>query len=141
MSPDDALRLADHLAGLFPEMTPQQVSFCADQFTPFDAKLVEKEITRYRRHFDTLNLANVLRRITDEAEKRAPRPTTTDRRAVDKQWEHADATIAKMSDTELAKHKNSVLDANPNLRPFLQNKNPRESLVLRSLILERAGKR
>lgn len=138
MSPDDALRLADHLAGLFPEATAQQVSFCADQFAPFDLELVEAEITRYRRHFDTLNLANLLRRISDESQKRAPRPVNGDRRAIDRQWEQADAAIAKMTDAELAKHKRSVLEANPNLRPFLENKNPRESLVLRSLILEKA---
>ena len=136
MSPDDALRLADHLSGLFPEMTPQQVSFSADQFTPFDAAVVEREITRYRRHFDTLNLANLLRRISDESQKRAPRPVDTDRRAIDKQWEQADAAIARMSDAELARHKQSVLEANPNLRRFLENKDPRESVVLRSLILE-----
>src|SRR3954451_19229964 len=101
MSPDDALRLADHLAGLYPDATPQQVSFLADQFAPFNRTLVESEITRYRRHFDVLNIANLLRRISDESQKSPPRPPTTDRRAVDKQWEQADATIAKMSDTEL----------------------------------------
>jgi predicted nucleic acid-binding Zn ribbon protein len=141
MSPDDALRLADHLAGLFPEMTPQQVSFCADQFAPFDAGVVEAEVTRYRRQFDVLNLANLLRRIAEESQKRTPRTPLADRRAIDRQWEQVDAAIATMSDAELAKHKQTVLEANPSLHAFLADRDPRESVVLRSLIVEKIGKR
>ena len=60
MGPDDALRLADWVGGLFAETTPQQVAFLADEFAPFDAAVVEQEVTRYRRHFEALNVANLL---------------------------------------------------------------------------------
>jgi hypothetical protein len=139
MGPDDTLRLADWVSGLFTETTPQQVAFLADQFAPFDVDVVEAEVARYRRHTETLNIANLLRRLTDEQAKknlRAAPPPRAARREVDRQWERDDAAIARLSDAELARHKEAVLEHNPDLRRFLADKNPRDSLVLRSLILD-----
>ena len=137
MTPDESLRLATRVEGLFPETTPQQVSFLADQFAPFDLAVVESEITRFRRQFDTLNIANLLRRIADQQQKQTPRPNSTDRRAIDAEWQINDAAVARLSDDELDRHKQAILDDQPNLRSFLADKDPRQSVVLRSLILDK----
>jgi hypothetical protein len=76
MTPDESLRLATRVEGLFPETTPQQVSFLADQFAPFDLAVVESEITRFRRQFDTLNIASLLRRIADQQQKQTAPPNS-----------------------------------------------------------------
>lgn len=138
MNPDQALNLAARIEGLFAETTPQQVAFLADQFAPFDQTVVEREVTRFRRQYETLNIANLLRRITEEQQKRAtPRNDHRgERRKVDAQWQRDDAAFAKLSDAELTRRKQALLDQRPDLRPFLANKNPRQSLILRSLILE-----
>jgi len=137
MTPDESLRLATRVEGLFPETTPQQVSFLADQFAPFDLAVVESEITRFRRQFDTLNIANLLRRIADQQQKQTPRPNSTDRRAIDAEWQKNDNAVARLSDDELDRHKQAILDDQPNLRSFLADKDPRQSVVLRSLILDK----
>src|SRR5258706_12480090 len=94
MTPDDALNLAAKVEGLFSETTPQQVAFLADQFAPFDRTVAEAEITRFRRHYETLNIANLLRRISEEQQKRMPRGgPAADRgepRQVKAQWQPAD---------------------------------------------------
>src|SRR6266581_5828389 len=138
MNPDQALNLATRVEGLFAETTPLQVSFLADQFAAFDHAVAEREVTRFRRQFETLNIANLLRRITEEQQKRAiPRNDHRgERRKVDAQWQRDDAALAKLSDAELTRRKQALLDQRPDLRPFLANKNPRDSLILRSLILE-----
>jgi hypothetical protein len=136
MSPDESFRLAARVEGLFPEVTPQQVSFLADEFASFDAALVDAEVTRFRRHFETLNIASLLRRIGDAHEKRsAPRRPTADREQADARWKQDDERLARLSDEELARRKREVLDQNPNLKRFLNDKDPRQSVVLRSLIL------
>jgi hypothetical protein len=137
MTPDESLRLATRVEGLFPETTPQQVSFLADQFAPFDLAVVESEITRFRRQFDTLNIASLLRRIADQQQKQTARPNSTDRRAIDAEWQKNDAAVARLSDDELDRHKQAILDDQPNLRSFLADKDPRQSVVLRSLILDK----
>ena len=137
MAPDDALRLATWVEGLFAEITPQQVAFLADQFAPFDVAVVESEVTRFRRHFESLSIANLLRRIADQQRQRERRPPADERRQLDAQWERDTAALAKLSDDELRRDKNAVLDEQPALRPFLADKNPRESVMLRSLILKK----
>jgi hypothetical protein len=139
MSPDDALRLASWIDGLFADATPQQVSFLADQFAPFDAAVVEAEVNRYRRQFETLNISNLLRRIADEQQKRSPSRNASrlEREKIEAQWERDEAAIAKLSDDELKRHKEAVLAERPALSKFLRDKDPRESLMLRSLILEK----
>ena len=137
MSPDDALRLASWIDGLFADATPQQVSFLADQFAPFDAAVVEAEVNRFRRQFETLNIANLLRRIAEQQQKRAPRGDgQKERQSVEAQWQRDEAALAKLTDDELKRHKQAVLAERPALRRFLQDKDPRESVMLRSLILE-----
>jgi hypothetical protein len=138
MSPDDALRLASWIDGLFADATPQQISFLADQFAPFDAAVVEAEVNRFRRQFETLNIPNLLRRITEQQQKRTSRGDgQKERQKVEAQWERDDAALAKLTDDELKRHKQAVLAERPALRRFLGDKDPRESVVLRSLILER----
>ena len=56
MGPDDALRLADWVGGLFPEATPQQVEYLSNEFAAFDVAVVEQEVARYRRQFDAFNV-------------------------------------------------------------------------------------
>jgi hypothetical protein len=143
MSPDDALRLASWIDGLFADATPQQVSFLADQFAPFDAAVVEAEVNRCRRQFETLNISNLLRRIADEQQKRTPSRNASrqERQRVEAQWERDDATFKKLSDEELNRQKEAVLAERPGLRRFLADKDPRESVMLRSLILERRTKK
>ncbi|MDB5319115.1 MAG: hypothetical protein JWN40_746 [Phycisphaerales bacterium] len=144
MTPDNALRLASWVEGLFGETTPQQVAFLADQFAPFDVAVVESEVTRFRRHFDVLNIANLLRRITDEQQKRTARTSAaarSDRRKVDAQWERDDAAVARLSDDELHRHKEAILTDQPSLRKFLADKDPRQSVMLRSLILDKRIKK
>jgi hypothetical protein len=138
MGPDDALRLATWVEGLFAETTPQQVAFLADQFAPFDVAVVEGEVTRFRRQFESLNIANLLRRIADQQRLTQRRTGGRDeRREVDAQWARDDAALARLSDDELRRHKDAVLDEQPALRRFLADKDPRESLMLRSLILKK----
>jgi hypothetical protein len=138
MGPDDALRLADWVGGLFAETTPQQVAFLVDQFAPFDVAVVEQEVTRYRRHYESLNVANLLRRITDEQSKRTVRTgSRAERDQVEAQWKRHEADLSRLSDDELTRHKAAILDENPGLRSFLADKDPRQSLVLRSLIVDR----
>src|SRR3954451_4002240 len=137
MTPDESLRLATRVEGLFPDTTPEQVSFLADQFTPFDLAIVESEITRFRRQFETLNIANLLRRITDEQQKRTTRRPATDRHDIDAEWQKNDDAVARLSDEELHRHKESILNDKPNLRRFLADKDPRQSVILRSLILDK----
>jgi hypothetical protein len=138
MGPDDALRLADWVGGLFAEITPQQVAFLVDEFAAFDADVVEREVTRYRRHFEVLNVANLLRRIGDAHSKRAVRTVSkADREQVEAEWKQVDATLSRLSDDELKSHKAAILEENPGLRSFLADKDPRESVTLRSLILDR----
>lgn len=137
MTPDESLRLATRVEGLFPDTTPEQVSFLTDQFAPFDLAVVESEITRFRRQFDNLNIANLLRRITDQQQKQTPRPNSTDRRTIDAEWQKNDAAVARLSDDELDRHKQAILDDQPNLRSFLADKDPRQSVILRSLILDK----
>jgi hypothetical protein len=138
MAPDDALRLATWVEGLFAEITPQQVAFLADQFAPFDVAVVESEVTRFRRHFESLNIANLLRRIADQQRQRERRQAVpNERRQLDAQWERDDAALARLSDDELRRHKNAVLDEQPALRRYLADKDPRESVMLRSLILKK----
>jgi hypothetical protein len=143
MSPDDALRLASWIDGLFADATPQQVSFLADQFAPFDAAVVEAEVNRYRRQFETLNISNLLRRIADEQQKRTPARNASrqEREKIEAQWERDDATFKKLSNEELNRQKEAVLAERPGLRRFLADKDPRQSLMLRSLILERRMKK
>ena len=137
MGPDDALRLADWTGGLFAEITPQQVAFLADEFAPFDVAVVEQEVTRYRRHYEALNVANLLRRIADAQTKRGLHaPPRTERDQVEAQWKRDEAALSTLTDAELRRHKDAILEKNPDLRAFLGNKDPRESLVLRSLIVE-----
>jgi hypothetical protein len=136
MTPDESLRLATRVEGLFPDTTPEQVSFLADQFGPFDLAVVESELTRFRRQFETLSIANLLRRITDEQQKRTIRPRT-DRHQIDAEWQKNDATVARLSDEELHRHKESILNEKPDLRKFLADKDPRQSVILRSLILDK----
>jgi hypothetical protein len=138
MTPDDALSLAVKVEGLFSETTPQQVAFLADQFAPFDRAVAEAEITRFRRHYETLNIANLLRRISEEQQKRTPRGGTdrNERRAVDAQWAQDDAAVERISDDELRRHKEAVLEEQPRLRKFFADKDPRRNVWLRSLILE-----
>ena len=137
MTPDESLRLATRVEGLFPETTAQQVSFLADQFAPFDVAVVESEVTRFRRQFDTLNIANLLRRITDEQQKRTARPAKSDRQQIDAEWSKNDETVARLSDEELRRDKQAILDEKPDLKRFLADKDPRQSLMLRSLILDK----
>lgn len=138
MGPDDALRLADWVGGLFAETTPQQVAFLADEFAPFDAAVVEQEVTRYRRHFEALNVANLLRRLADAHAKRSLRTAPrAERERVDAEWKRHEADLSRLSDDELKSHKAAILDENPALRPFLADKDPRRSVVLQSLILDR----
>jgi hypothetical protein len=144
MTPDNALRLASWVEGLFGEITPQQVAFLADQFAPFDVAVVESEVTRFRRHFDVLNIANLLRRIADEQQKRTARTSAaarSDRRKIDAQWERDDAAVARLSDDELHRHKEAILSDQPSLRRFLADKDPRQSVMLRSLILDKRIKK
>jgi len=137
MGPDDALRLADWTGGLFPEVTPTQVAYLADEFAAFDVAVVEHEVTRYRRHYESLNVANLLRRVNDAQTKRGLHaPAPTERQQVEAQWQRDDAALSNLTDAELRRHKDAILDENPNLRAFLGNKDPRASLVLRSLIVE-----
>jgi hypothetical protein len=142
MTPDDALNLAVKVEGLFSETTPQQVAFLADQFAPFDRAVAEAEITRFRRQYETLNIANLLRRISEEQQKRTPRASgggmdRNERRAVDAQWAQNDAAVERISDDELRRHKEAVLEEQPKLRKFLADKDPRRNVWLRSLILEK----
>lgn len=140
MTPDHALRLATWVEGLFAETTPQQVAFLADQFAPFDVAVVESEVTRFRRQYETLNIANLLRRIADEQRKRAMRGgggSQSERGKIDAQWERDDAAVARLSDDELHRHKEAILSDQPSLRRFLADKDPRQSVVLRSLILDK----
>src|SRR5258706_10356663 len=98
MTSDDALRLASWVEGLFVETTPQQVAFLADQFAAFEVGVVEAEVKRFRRRFDALNIANLLRRINEEQQKRSSRAGTagqSDRRVVDAQWAKDDAAFAR----------------------------------------------
>jgi hypothetical protein len=143
MGPDDALRLADWVGGLFAETTPQQVAFLADQFAPFDAAIVEQEVTRFRRQFEVLNVANLLRRIGDAQLKRGvPREAgRSEREQVAAQWKRDDDAINRLSDAELRRHKDAILEQNPGLRSFLADKDPRESVMLKSLIVERRLKK
>jgi hypothetical protein len=146
MTPDDALNLAAKVEGLFSETTPQQVAFLADQFAPFDRAVAEAELTRFRRHYETLNIANLLRRISEEQQKRTPRrggggTDRNERRAVDAQWAHDDAAVARISDDELRRHKEAVLEEQPKLRRFFADKDPRRNVWLRSLILEKRLKK
>ncbi|HEY7116079.1 MAG TPA: hypothetical protein VH475_05820 [Tepidisphaeraceae bacterium] len=142
MGPDDALRLADWVGGLFAEITPQQVAFLADQFAAFDAAVVEREVTRFRRQFEALNVANLLRRIAEEQGKRNGRGASrAERDRIDAQWRQDEAALAKLSDDELARHKQAVLAERPELRKMLAPRNPRDSVMLKSLILERCQKR
>src|SRR5882757_1829970 len=99
MTSDDALRLASWVEGLFVETTPQQVAFLADQFAAFEVGVVEAEVKRFRRRFDALNIANLLRRIAEEQQKRASRSGAgqRDRWAVDAQWAKDDAAFARLS--------------------------------------------
>src|SRR4051794_15908369 len=116
MKPDEASRLAQWIQGLFPEITPNQVSFLADQFAPFDVAVVESEAKRFRRHFDSLHIANPPRRITDEQQKRTPRPASrAERRESEAQQRQEDAALAALSDDELARRKRSLLEENPKL--------------------------
>jgi hypothetical protein len=140
MTPDESLRLANRVEGLFPDTTPEQVSFLADQFGPFDLAIVESEVTRFRRQFEILNIANLLRRITDEQQKRSTRPPS-DRKQIEAEWQRNDAAVARLSDEELHRHKESILDEQPNLKQFLADKDPRQSVVLRSLILDKRLKK
>jgi hypothetical protein len=137
MGPDDALRLADWVGGLFAEITPQQVAFLADEFAAFDVDVVEREVTRYRRHYEVVNVANLLRRVADAQTKRGLHSVIGgEREQVEAQWKRDEDALSNLSDAELRRHKDAILDANPNLRSFLGKKDPRESLVLRSLIVE-----
>jgi hypothetical protein len=142
MTPDHALRLATWVEGLFAETTPQQVAFLADQFGAFDVTVVEGEVTRFRRQYETLNIANLLRRIAEEQQKRATRGGggASERGKIDAQWERDDAAVARLSDEELHRHKEAILSDQPGLRKFLGDKDPRRSLMLRSLILDRGLK-
>ena len=137
MTPDETLRLASRVEGLFPDTTAEQVSFLADQFAPFDVAVVESEVTRFRRQFETLNIANLLRRITDEQQKRTARPPRSERQQIDAQWTKNDAAVARLTDEELRRHKEAILNEKPDLRKFLADKDPRQSVILRSLILDK----
>src|SRR5438874_10546296 len=144
MTPDEALNLATQVEGLFPETTPQQVAFLADQFAPFARAVAEAEITRFRRHYESLNIANLLRRISEEQQKRTARCGAVDRgerRKVEAQWQRDDATVARLSDDELRRHKEAVLDQEPKLRKFFADKDPRRNVWLRSLILDKRLKK
>src|SRR5436190_13953294 len=91
MGPDEALRLASWVEGLYTDTTPQQVSFLADQLAPFSVQVAEAEINRFRRQYETLNIANLLRRIADEHQKRTPRHKPADRDKIQEQWKENDA--------------------------------------------------
>ena len=140
MGPDDALRLADWVGGLFPEATPQQVAYLADEFAPYDVAVVEQEVGRFRRQFDAFNVANLLRRVADAQAKRggAGRAgSRAEREQVEAEWKRDDQTLSNLSDAELRTHKDAILEQNPALRSFLADKDPRQSVVLRSLIVDR----
>jgi hypothetical protein len=139
MGPDDALRLADWVGGLFAETTPQQVAFLVDEFAPFDVAVVEQEVTRFRRQFEALNVANLLRRIGDAQLKRGGQrgAARAEREQVEAQWKRTDEAIDRLSDAELRQHKDAILEQNPGLRSFLADKDPRRSVMLKSLIVER----
>jgi len=138
MGPDDALRLAAWVGGLFPEATPQQVEYLCDEFARFDVAVVEQEVARFRRQFDAFNVANLLRRVADAQAKRGGRTAShAERDQLDAQWKRHDETLAHLSDAELRSHKDAILEQDPRLRPFLADKDPRQSVVLRSLIVER----
>ena len=143
MGPDDALRLAAWVGGLFAETTPQQVAFLIDQFAPFDAAVVEQEVTRFRRQFEVLNVANLLRRIGDSQLKRGgPNGAArAERQQVEAQWKRDDEAIDRLSDAELRRHKDAILEQDPRLRSFLADKDPRRSVMLKSLIVERRLKK
>jgi hypothetical protein len=64
-----------------------------------------------------------------------------ERERIESQWERDDATFKKLSDEELNRQKEAVLAERPGLRRFLADKDPRQSLMLRSLILERRMKK
>ena len=138
MGPDDALRLADWVGGLFAETTPQQVAFLVEQFAPFDAAAVEQEVTRFRRQFEVLSVANLLRRIGDAQLKRgAPQGgARAERERIEAQWKRDEDAISRLSDAELRRHKDAILEQNPGLRTFLADKDPRASVMLKSLIVE-----
>ena len=142
MGPDDALRLADWVGGLFPEATPRQIEYLSGEFAAFDVAVVEQEVTRFRRHFDSFNPSNLLRRIGDaQAKHRAPRSTSAaEREQVVSDWKRNDEALSSLSDAELRGHKDAILAQNPALRSFLADKDPRRSVVLRSLILDRRSK-
>jgi len=139
MTPDEALNLATKVEGLFVETTPQQVAFLASQFEPFDRHVVDEALTRFRRQYETLNIANLLRRIADERQKQSARSgasaTRHERRQIEEQWRRSDEIVARLSDDELHRRKQALLDRRPELRPFLKDKDPRQSRTLRALIL------
>ena len=106
--------------------------------------MAEAEITRFRRHYESLNIANLLRRISEEQQKRTARCGAVDRgerRKVEAQWQRDDATVARLSDDELRRHKEAVLDEEPKLRKFFADKDPRHNVWLRSLILDKRLKK
>jgi hypothetical protein len=140
MSPDDALRLAHQVGGLFPEATPQQVEYLIKQFAPFELAVAEEQVELFRRHSETLNIANLLRRIFEQQQKRAGgRPVGAEREAVEAERRREDERLNLMTDEELAGHKAEILRVRPELERFLRDKNPRTSPVLRGMILERVG--
>jgi hypothetical protein len=141
MSPDDTLRFATKVEGLFPETTPEQVSYLAGEFVPYDAMVVESVLKRFRRLHETLNIRDLLRRIADEQERRTPRRANRDEeRKLEAERKRENDVVSRLSDDELDREKQAIIEATPALRSFLADKDPRNSPSIRAMILNRRAK-
>jgi len=142
MGPDEALRLANHVKGLYPETTSDLVTLLCHKFAQFDKAVVESEIDSFRSRFEILHVSNLLRRIADEQQRRAPgNQHDEEKRELEAERQREEAALAKLSPEQWNKEKEAILEANPDLRTFLANKDPRKSVMLRALILDQRLKK
>lgn len=138
MSPDDKLRLASWVKGLFPEATLEQASYLADEFSAYDVSVVESVVRRFRRLHDSLNIRDLLRRIADEQERRNPRASNRDEeREAEADRKREDAVLSKLTDDDWNRETQAILDSKRTLRTFLSDRDPRKSPTIRAMILSR----
>lgn len=141
MGPDEARRLAGVVKGLYPQTSGEVVALLTERFTQFEVGVVEAELAQFRSRYEELHVANLLRRISEQQERRTPRRGDgEERRRLEAERRREEATLAKLTPAEWKAAKDEILKAHPHLRAFLGNKDPCESVTMRAMIFEARGK-
>jgi hypothetical protein len=153
MTPEEAAEEVGRLKGLFTMTTRERAEFWFAEFQKYPRAVVQLAVDEFAQsHGDAVDPGGLLTLIQarmDTAEIRAARAKQQaivrvaqirrQKQQAEASFANAEQVIASLPDAKLDFHKAEIFREKPELEPFLSGKNPRESLMLKSMIAKRVA--